>query len=116
MRIRRGDLFWVDLSPTKGSEQAGRRPVLIIQNDIGNEYAPTVIVAPLTTTRFTKGYPINVHVSRGIAGLKEDSTILLSQIRTIDKSRLERKMGHLPQSYFQEVTRAISISLGLTSS
>ena len=114
MRIRRGDLFWVDLSPTRGSEQAGRRPVLVIQNDVGNEMAPTVIVAPLTTKSFTKDYPINVHVPKGIAGLKENSTVLLSQIRTIDKSRLEHKIGHLPPAYLQKINQAISISVGLT--
>jgi mRNA interferase MazF len=114
MPIRRGDLFWVDLNPTKGSEQAGRRPVVVIQNDVGNEVAPTVIVAPLTTKRFTKHYPINVHIPRRVAGLKEDSTILLSQIRTIDKTRLERKIGHLPLTYLKQVDQAICISLGLT--
>lgn len=114
MRIRRGDLFWVDLNPTKGSEQAGRRPVLVIQNDVGNEVAPTVIVAPLTTTRFKREYPINVHVPRRRAGLTQDSTILLSQIRTIDTSRLERKIGHLPPLYLQQVNHAICVSLGLT--
>ena len=98
MPIRRGDLFWVDLNPVKGSEQAGRRPVVVIQNDVGNEAAPTVIVAPLTTKSFTKCYPINMPVARGVAGLKEDSTVLLSQIRTIDKTRLDRKIGHLPPS------------------
>ena len=114
MRVRRGDLFWVDLNPTKGSEQAGRRPVLVIQNDIGNEMAPTVIVALLTTKNFTRDYPINVHVPQGVAGLKEHSTILLSQIRTIDKSRLEQTIGRLPLAYLQRVNHAISISLGLT--
>ena len=114
MSIKRGDLFWVDLNPTKGSEQAGRRPVLVIQNDVGNEAAPTVIVAPLTTKSFTKEYPVNVHLPRGVAGLKENSTVLFSQIRTIDKSRLERKIGHLPTSYLQKVNQAISISVGLT--
>lgn len=114
MPIRRGELFWVDLNPIKGSEQAGRRPVLVIQNDIGNAVAPTVIVAPLTTKSFTKDYPINVHVPRGVAGLKEHSTVLLSQIRTIDKSRLEHKIGRLPPAYLQEVNQAISVSLGLT--
>ena len=114
MPIRRGDLFWVDLNPVKGSEQAGRRPVVVIQNDAGNDFAPTVIVAPLTTTSFTKHYPINVHVPRGMAGLKDNSTILLSQIRTIDKTRLARKIGHLPPSYLTQVDQAIRVSLGLT--
>ncbi len=114
MPIRRGDLFWVDLNPVKGSEQAGRRPVVVIQNDVGNEVAPTVIVAPLTTKSFTKPYPINVHVPRGASGLKEPSTILLSQIRTIDKMRLDRKIGHLPPFHLKQVDQAICISLGLS--
>ncbi len=88
--------------------------MLVIQNDIGNEVAPAVIVAPLTTKSFTKHYPINVPISQGIAGLKEDSTILLSQIRTIDKTRLDRKIGHLPSSYMKQVDQAIRISLGLS--
>ena len=111
--IKRGDLFWVDLNPVRGSEQAGRRPVAIIQNDIGNEAAPTVIVAPLTTKSFTKHYPMNVHIPKDIAGLNAHSTILLSQIRTIDKTRLDRKIGHLPSSYLKQVDQAICISLGL---
>ena len=114
MRIKRGDLFWVSLDPTKGSEQAGRRPVLVIQNDVGNEVAATVIIAPLTTKSFTKPYPTNVPLPRGVAGLKEDSTVLLSQIRTIDKMRLERKIGHVPPDSLSEVNRAIAISLGLS--
>lgn len=114
MPIRRGDVFWVDMNPVKGSEQAGRRPIVVIQNDVGNEAAPTVIVAPLTTKSFTKHYPINVHVPRGVAGLKENSTILLSQIRTIDKTRLDRKIGHLPPSYLKQADHAICISLGLS--
>ncbi len=113
MLIRRGDLFYVDLDPTKGSEQAGTRPVLVIQNDVGNEYAPTVIIAPFTTKSFSKRYPVNVNVPGGTAGLKEDSTALLSQVRTIDKSRLERKIGHLPPVFMREVDEAIKTSLGL---
>jgi len=107
-------VFWVDLNPVKGSEQAGRRPVVVIQNDVGNETAPTVIVAPLTTKSLTKHYPINVHLPRGVAGLKEHSAILLSQIRTIDKTRLDHKIGHLPPSYLKLVDQAICISLGLS--
>ena len=113
MPIRRGELFWVDLKPTKGSEQAGRRPVVVIQNDVGNDNAPTVIIAPLTTRSFTKRYPINVNVPKGVASLKEPSTILLSQIRTIDKTRLGRNIGRLPPSYLQQVNHAIRISVGL---
>ena len=114
MPIRRGDLFWVDLNPVKGSEQAGRRPIVVIQNDVGNDIAPTVITAPLTTKSFTKHYPINVHIPHGVAGLKENSTVLLSQIRTIDKTRLDRRIGHLSPSYLKQIDRAICISLGLT--
>lgn len=113
MSIKRGDLLWVNLNPTRGSEQAGRRPVLIIQNDIGNEAAPTTIVAPLTTRGFSKEYPTNVHLPKGISGLKSDSTILLSQIRTVDKIRLEKKIGQLPKDYLDKVDRAIKMSLGL---
>jgi len=113
MLIKRGDLFWVNLDPTRGSEQAGRRPVLVIQNDIGNEVAPTTIIAPLTTKSFSKEYPTNVHLPSGIGGLKSNSTILLSQIRTLDKSRLQKKIGHLSETYLEKVNRAIKISLGL---
>ena len=113
MSIKRGDIFYVNLDPTKGSEQAGIRPVLVIQNDVGNEYAPTVIIAPLTTKSFAKRYPTNVNLSKDTAGLREDSTVLLSQIRTIDKSRLERKLGHLSSATMQEVDEAIKVSLGL---
>lgn len=113
MSIRRGDIFYVNLDPTKGSEQAGARPVLVIQNDVGNEYAPTVIIAPLTTKAFAKRYPTNLNVPRGTAGLKEDSTVLLSQIRTIDKARLERRLGQLPPTLMREVDEAIKVSLGL---
>ncbi len=113
MPIKRGDIFYVNLNPTKGSEQAGRRPVLVIQNNIGNEHAPTVIIAPLTTKGFSKEYPVNVHVKKGAAGLKEDSTVLLSQIRTIDKTRLEKKTGALPVDAMEKVDDAIKVSLGL---
>ena len=113
MQIKRGDVFYVNLDPTKGSEQAGIRPVLVIQNDVGNEYAPTVIIAPLTTKAFSKHYPTSVNVPKGIAGLTEDSTTLLSQIRTIDKNRFERKLGHLPPELMRRVNEAIKVSLNL---
>ncbi len=113
MSIKRGDIFWGNLNPTRGSEQAGRRPLLILQNDIGNELAPTTIVAPLTTKSLTREYPTNVNLPKGIAGLKDNSTVLLSQIRTIDKQRLEGKVGSLPIDYLRRVDRAVKISLGL---
>ena len=89
---------------------------MVIQNDVGNEAAPTVIVAPLTTKSFTKHYPINVNIPQGVASLKENSTVLLSQIRTIDKTRLGPKIGHLSSSYLKQVDQAISVSLGLSES
>ncbi len=113
MWIKRGELYWVNLNPSKGSEQAGRRPVLILQNDIGNELAPTTIIAPLTTKSFTKEYPTNVNLPKGTGGLKSDSTVLLSQIRTIDKIRLQEKIGFLTVGDLQKVERAAKISLGL---
>jgi mRNA interferase MazF len=113
MSIKRGEIYYVDLDPAKGSEQAGRRPVLVIQNDIGNAVSPTVIVAPLTTKSFTKEYPTNVNIRNGTAGLKEDSTALLSQIRTIDKRRLERRVGELTKALMSDVDEAIRVSLGL---
>lgn len=113
MLIKRGDLFWVNLNPVKGSEQAGRRPVLVLQNDIGNEYAATTIVCPLTTSKFSKEYPTNVFLPKGQFGLKADSTALLSQIRVIDKSRLEDRIGHLSDNAMNKVDLALKISLAL---
>ncbi len=113
MSIRRGDLFWVNLDPTRGSEQAGRRPVVVIQNDIGNEYASTTLIAPLTRTVLLKQYPTNVFIPKNIAGLKFDSTVLLFQIRVIDKLRLESHIGHVPFSFMKKIDAAIKISLGV---
>ncbi len=113
MSIKRGEIYWVNLDPSKGSEQAGRRPVLILQNNIGNDLAPTTIVAPLTTKSFSKEYPTNVNLPKGTGNLKTDSTVLLSQIRTIDKTRLEEKIGALAGDYLEKVENAIRISLGI---
>ena len=113
MSIKRGDLFWAELNPVQGSEQAGRRPVLVLQNDIGNEAAPTTIIAPLTTKSFSKSYPMNVHLAKGIGGIRSPSTVLLSQIRTIDKSRLSGKIGSLSPGYMEKVNQAVRISLDL---
>ena len=113
MLIKRGDIFYADLNPTKGSEQAGRRPVIVIQNNTGNKMAPTTIVAPLTTKKFLKEYPTNVHVKKSMADLKEDSVILLAQIRTVDKNRLGRKIGAVSGEFLKRVDEAIKISLGL---
>ena len=113
MSIKRGDLFWVNLDPTRGSEQAGRRPVVVIQNNIGNEAAATTIIAPLTTKDFSKEYPVNVVLPKGTGGLKSRSTILLSQIRTIDRSRLEARIGQVPPMYLRKIDQAIKTSLAL---
>ena len=113
MSIKRGEIYWVGLDPVKGSEQSGRRPALILQNNVGNEFSPTTLVAPLTTKSYFESYPVNVNVPKGIAGLKSDSTVLLSQIRAIDKNRLENKVGRLPESFLQKVDLAAKVSLGL---
>lgn len=113
MSISRGDIYWAELDPTIGSEQAGRRPVLVIQNNVGNQFSPTTIIAPLTTAKLTRVYPTNVHLPRSTAVLKEESTILLSQIRTIDKARLGKKIGHLSDSFIEKVDEAAKVSLAL---
>lgn len=111
--IKRGDIFLVQLDPAIGSEQGGFRPIVVIQNDIGNQYSPTVIIAPITTKRFSQKYPTNVNITAKESGLKHDSTILLNQIKTIDKNRLGKKLVHLKPSIMVEVNKAILVSLGL---
>jgi mRNA interferase MazF len=113
MTIRRGDIFYADLSPVIGSEQGGLRPVLIVQNDIGNKYSPTVIAAAITSRMGKTKLPTHIDVSAPDVGLAKDSVILLEQIRTLDKKRLKEKMGHLDDSIMQRVNEAISVSIGL---
>ena len=113
MSIKRGDLFWVNLDPARGSEQAGRRPAVVIQNNIGNEAAATTIIAPLTTKDFSREYPVNVCLPKGTGGLKSKSTVLLSQIRTIDQSRLETRIGQVPPMYLKKIDQALKTSLAL---
>ncbi len=110
----RGQIYYANLDPIVGHEQAGYRPVLIIQNDTGNAFSPTVIVAALATTLPPRPYPTEVRVPSGTAGLKQDSAIRLDQIRTVDKSRLERYLGQLDTTTMHRVDEAIKISLGLT--
>ncbi|MCX6033237.1 MAG: type II toxin-antitoxin system PemK/MazF family toxin [Chloroflexi bacterium] len=110
---RRGELYYADLNPIKGHEQGGRRPVLIIQNDIGNQFSPTTIVAPLTTTFSARVYPTEVRVEAGVGGLPQVSSVLLNQIKAIDKERLEERIGQFSESVMQRVDDAIKISLGL---
>lgn len=113
MQIKRGDIFFAQLNPVVGSEQGGTRPVLIIQNDIGNQYSPTTIVAAITSQIMKAKLPTHVEVSAGQSGLERDSVILLEQIRTIDKSRLKHKVAVLEEEIMAKVDEALSISLGL---
>ena len=114
MNVKRGDIYYADLSPVVGSEQGGLRPVLIIQNDIGNRYSPTVIAAAITSRMDKNKLPTHIEVYADRAGLPRDSVILLEQIRTLDKRRLREKMGHLDEPVMARVNDAISISFGLS--
>ena len=111
--IKRGYLYYADLSPVVGSEQGGVRPVLIIQNDIGNKYSPTVIVAAITSQINKAKLPTHVEISSEEYGLNKDSVILLEQIRTIDKKRLREKIGCLDKNMMLKVDNSLQISLGL---
>ena len=113
MNIKRGDIFYADLSPVVGSEQGGLRPVLIIQNDVGNKYSPTVIAAAITSRMSKTRLPTHIDVYAEKVGLAKDSVILLEQIRTLDKRRLKEKMGHLDDGMMNEVNAAIAVSFGL---
>ena len=113
MNIKRGDIYYADLSPVVGSEQGGLRPVLIVQNDIGNRYSPTVIAAAITSRMSKTKLPTHIDIHASEVGLAKDSVVLLEQIRTLDKRRLRERMGHLDEEMMQEVNSAISISFGL---
>ena len=113
MSVRRGDIYYADLSPVVGSEQGGLRPVLIIQNDIGNRYSPTVIAAAITSRMSKTRLPTHIDIYADEVGLAKDSVILLEQIRTLDKRRLKEKMGHLDDAVMDHVNTAIAISFGL---
>ena len=115
MNIKRGDIYYADLSPVVGSEQGGLRPVLIVQNDIGNRYSPTVIAAAITSKMGKNRLPTHIDIYARDVGLAKDSVILLEQVRTLDKRRLREKMGHLEDSVMQRVNEAISVSFGLIS-
>ncbi len=113
MTVKRGDIYYADLSPVVGSEQGGLRPVLIVQNDVGNKYSPTVIAAAITSQVGKTRLPTHINVIADRFGLAKDSVILLEQIRTIDKRRLGEKMGHLDDSVMRQVNDAINVSFGL---
>ena len=113
MLIKRGDIYYADLSPVVGSEQGGVRPVLIIQNDVGNKYSPTVIAAAITSKINKAKLPTHIELNAESFGLPKNSVILMEQIRTIDKKRLKEKIGRLDEIYMERVNAALSGSFGL---
>ena len=113
MSVKRGDIYYADLSPVVGSEQGGLRPVLIIQNDVGNRYSPTVIAAAITSRMGKNRLPTHIDIHADKVGLAKDSVVLLEQIRTLDKRRLKEKMGHLDDGMMNAVNTAIAVSFGL---
>ena len=115
MNIRRGDIYYADLSPVVGSEQGGVRPVLIIQNNVGNRFSPTVIAAAITSQNSKAKLPTHIELTSRGCGLNRDSIILLEQIRTIDKSRLRGRMGRLDAGTMSAVDNALAVSFGLGS-
>ncbi len=116
MSIKRGDIYYADLSPVVGSEQGGVRPVLIVQNDVGNRYSPTVIAAAITSQHDKASLPTHIKVNAVSSGLAKDSIVLLEQVRTIDKKRLKEKMGTLDNRSMGEIDMALSVSFGLNPS
>lgn len=113
MQVRRGDIFYADLNPVVGSEQGGVRPVLIVQNDVGNRYSPTVIIAAITSQIDKAKLPTHIELEKREFGLEKDSVILLEQLRTIDKKRLKEKVAFLGSKTMSKVNKALKISLGL---
>ena len=113
MELRRGDIYYADLNPVIGSEQGGTRPVLILQNDIGNRYSPTTIIAAITSRIQKAKLPTHVELSAEKSRLPQDSVALLEQLRTIDRQRLTEKVSHLDLSIMEQVDKALQISLGL---
>ena len=113
MIIRRGDIFYADLDPVVGSEQGGTRPVLIVQNDIGNRYSPTVICAAITSQINKAKLPTHIEIESSLLNLEKDSVVLTEQIRTIDKKRLKEKICRIDDDLMQKVNKAIFISFGL---
>ena len=110
--IKRGEIYYADLNPVVGSEQGGIRPIVVLQNDVGNKYSPTVIAAA-TTSRLTKAkLPTHIELSRDHTPLPKDSVVLLEQIRTIDKRRIKEKIGELPPDVMQQINDALLLSLG----
>lgn len=113
MTIKRGDIYYADLSPVVGSEQGGVRPVLIVQNDVGNKFSPTVIAAAITSQKYKTNLPTHIQVHANDCGLAKDSIVLLEQVRTLDKRRLRERIGSLPPEIMEKVSEALRISLAV---
>lgn len=113
MMIKRGDIYYADLSPVIGSEQGGVRPVVVIQNDVGNKYSPTIIVAAITSQLNKAKLPTHINVDAKMVPLPKNSVILMEQIRTIDKKRLREKIGKFEKDVMDEIDAAIKVSLGV---
>lgn len=115
MEINRGDIFYADLSPVVGSEQGGVRPVLVVQNNVGNKFSPTVIIAAITSQLSKAKLPTHIELSHSKYNLPKDSVVLLEQIRTLDKRRLQQKVSSIDASTMQRIDVAILVSLGITA-
>ncbi len=111
--VRRGDIFYADLNPVIGSEQGGTRPVLVVQNDIGNKYSPTIIITAITSQINKAKLPTHIEIKAGTYGLARDSVVLLEQIRTIDKKRLKEKIGRCDESLIEKIDKLLRVSLGI---
>lgn len=115
MIVKKGDLYFADLSPVIGSEQGGVRPVLVVQNNVGNKYSPTIIVAAVTSRKNKAQLPTHVSIDAAGNGLSKNSVVLLEQLRTIDKSRLRERIGTLDQELMPDVNEALGVSLGINA-
>ena len=115
MSVKRGEIYYADLSPVVGSEQGGVRPVLIVQNDVGNRHSPTVIAAAITSQKEKAKLPTHIELSASGCGLAKDSVVLLEQIRTLDKHRLRERAGQITAADQKRVDQALDVSLGLSS-
>nr|WP_143215754.1 MULTISPECIES: type II toxin-antitoxin system PemK/MazF family toxin [Acetoanaerobium] len=113
MTVRRGDIFYADLNPVIGSEQGGTRPVLVVQNDIGNKYSPTIIITAITSQINKAKLPTHIEIKAGNYGLVKDSVVLLEQIRTIDKKRLKEKIGRCDENLMEQIDKLLQVSLGI---
>ena len=114
MFVKRGEIYYADLSPVVGSEQGGMRPVLIVQNDVGNRHSPTVIAAAITSQKDISRLPTHISINADRCGLAKDSIVLLEQVRTLDKQRLKERMGELDEGAMNKVDNAPSVSFGLS--